>query len=71
MCYIYSQSPYHRSISFLIPGFYSLLWMKTSRNARKQTARSDYLGCFDFILYSFLTMLNTPSLYVKKKNPKC
>lgn len=51
----------HRSISSLIVGYFSILWMKNSENIRKQIFRNNCLGysilfftLFDNVGYSIL-----------------
>lgn len=59
----------HRSISSLIVGYYSILWMKNSENIRKQIFRDNYLG-YSSLFFTLFDNVGYSILYPEKKQNK-
>lgn len=57
----------HRSISSLIVGHFSILWMKNSENIRKQIFRDNYLG-YSILFFTLFDNVGYSVLYPEKKN---
>lgn len=56
----------HRSISSLIVGYFSILWMKNSENIRKQIFRDNYLG-YSILFFTLFDNVGYSVLYPEKK----
>lgn len=56
----------HRSISSLIVGHFSILWMKNSENIRKQIFRDNYLG-YSILFFTLFDNVGYSVLYPEKK----